>query len=567
MEQHCTDLSHPTHKYALDVVEGRIVAGPIVRAACKRHLDDLRDAPARGWVFSENLSGRIIRFFPGVLKLNGGEFEGKPFHLADAYQFIVGSIFGWINASTGYRRFRVAYVEIAKGNAKSPVAAGIGLYGLIADNEPRAEIFSAAAKKDQAMILFRDAVAAFEMSPALSARIKPSGKQPNVWNLYDEKTGSYFRPISSDEGQSGHRPHMGLVDELHEHKNSSVVNMMTAGQKTRKQPLVFIITNSGSDKTSVCGEYHDKAERIAFGMEKDDSFFAFVAGLDKDDDPFTDESCWIKANPLLGVTIQKQYIREQIAAATMPSKKSDVMRLNFCIWTAADNPFIDFNSWSASKAKYDLSIFAGRDDVSLGLDLSQVRDLTAAVFSAKKAGVIHWWAEFWIPEGVVAEKVKEDKVPYDHWIREGWVRATPGNTIDLGYVAKDLKELQKKHNFTMRSVPYDRWRIDDFKKACESVDFRIKDQLQEFGQGFKDMSPAVDEFERSLMDGKFRHPGNPCLDWCAANAVIISDPAGGRKLDKGSNQKKRIDGIIAGIMSHHATSLLPEQALPTIRWL
>lgn len=155
MEPHCTDLSHPTHKYALDVVEGRIVAGPIVRAACKRHLDDLKDAPSRGWVFSESKSGRALRFFPAVLRLNGGDFEGKPFDLVPPHEFIIGSLFGWVNANTGYRRFRIAYVETSKGSGKSPLAAGIGLYGLIADNEPRAEIYAAGSKKEQAMILLR----------------------------------------------------------------------------------------------------------------------------------------------------------------------------------------------------------------------------------------------------------------------------------------------------------------------------------------------------------------------------------------------------------------------------
>lgn len=718
MIPHDTDLSHPTHAYALDVVEGRIVAGPIVRAACKRHLDDLKDAPARGFVFSARKADHAINFFPVVLKLDPSKEEdsdGEPtsFELGDPQKFIIGSLFGWIESNTindkcsGYRRFRTAYVEQGKGNGKalaldtliltrdkdcielrdivvgdyvygsngeptkviavhdefrgeclkitfdtgtsvvadinhlwslwggdvvktsvlevgtrlcnyfspfgvfsellsarvvaiefagvrdvkcitvsakdgvflcggyhgcvpthnSPVAAGIGMYGLIADGEHRAEIFSAAAKKDQAMIMFKDAVSFVEMSPPLSKRLKLSGKQPNVWNIYDEQTNSNFRPISSDEGQSGARPHIGLIDELHEHKSPLVVNMMGAGQKGRKQPLVFIITNSGSDKQTVCGEYHDKAERVAFGMEQDDRFFSYVCSLDKDDDPFVDEECWIKANPMLGITIQKQYIRDQIAAATMPSKQSDVKRLNFCIWTAADNPFIDYAAWNGALNKFDLSMFANHDDVALGLDLSQVRDLTAAVFSRKIKGHIYWWPEFWIPEAMVHEKTVEDKVPYETWVARGWVRTTPGNTISLSHVANDIKELMKTHRIGIQSAPYDRWRIDDFKKACDSVDLRIKDQLQEFGQGFKDMSPAIDAFERDLMNGYFHHPGNPCLDWCAANAVVISDPAGGRKLDKGSNQRKRIDGIIAGIMSHHATSLLPEQSIPSIRWM
>jgi len=152
MNNHDTDLAHPTHKYALDVVEGRIVAGPHVRAACKRHLDDLKEAPSRGFVFSAAKADRALKFFPLVLKLNGGGFEGEPFNLFPPQQFVIGSLFGWVDSKEN-RRYRISYIEQGKGSGKSPLAAGIGIYGMIGDNEPRAEIYSAASKRDQAMIL------------------------------------------------------------------------------------------------------------------------------------------------------------------------------------------------------------------------------------------------------------------------------------------------------------------------------------------------------------------------------------------------------------------------------
>lgn len=563
---HDTSPNHPTNKYAIDVVEGRIIAGPYVRAACKRHLDDLKNAPNRGFTFDGERALHVIEFFPICLTLDV-EANGKiPFGLEPVYKFIIGSIFGWVD-SENYRRFRTSYIEIGKGNAKSPVAAGIGLFGLVADGVPSAEIYSAAAKRDQAMILFKDAVSFVERSAELTDAIKTSGRRPNVWSLFHLASNSEFKPLASDEAQSGFRPHISLVDELHEHKSSAVVNMLSAGQKGLKQPLVFIITNSGSDKQTVCGEYHDKAIRVASQIEADDRFFSYVCALDEGDDPFKDESCWIKTNPMLGVTIQKEYIRNQIASATMPSKMSEVKRLNFCIWTQADNPFVDYHAWASSKGEYDLEIFDGRDDVCIGLDLSQVRDLTAAVFSARVDGKIAWVPKFWIPQGVIARKVKEDKVPYDIWIDKGWVIAVPGETIDLEFVANDLSDMLRANNIRPEKVKYDRWRIEDFKRACSGVNLDIEYAMEEHGQGFQDMAPAVDAFERSLMDGKFMHNGNPCMDWCAANAVVITNPAGGRKLDKGKNQRKRIDGIVAGVMSHHATSLTAETSALDIRWL
>lgn len=223
----------PATQYALDVTTGKILAGPDIRNACARHLRDLENGPARGLTWDIESAQRGIDFFAKVLKLNGGEHEGQPFILLPWQCFIVGSIFGW-KASDGYRRFRMVYVESGKGSGKSPLAGGVGLYCLVADKEPRAEVYAAATKKDQAMILFRDAVAMVDQSPALSQRIDKSGGTGKEWNLAFVQTGSFFRPISSDDGQSGPRPHCALIDEVHEHKSNQVVEMMRAGTKGRR---------------------------------------------------------------------------------------------------------------------------------------------------------------------------------------------------------------------------------------------------------------------------------------------------------------------------------------------
>lgn len=178
-----------------------------------------------------------------------------------------------------------------------PLSAGIGLYCLTADKEPRAEVYAAATKKDQAMVLFRDAVAMVDQSPALSARIQKSGGAGKEWNLAFLQAGSFFRPISSDDGQSGPRPHCALIDEVHEHKSNQVVEMMRAGTKGRRQALIFMITNSGHDKTSVCYDYHEYGRKVSAGSIEDDSFFAFICSLDEGDDPFKDESCWKRLTP------------------------------------------------------------------------------------------------------------------------------------------------------------------------------------------------------------------------------------------------------------------------------
>lgn len=532
------------HAYARRVGSGEIVAGPYVRAACARHLRDLESAETRGLTFDPEKARFALEFFPNVLRLNGGQFEGKAFRLHESQCFIVGSLFGWVRAD-GTRRFRFAYIEEGKGNGKSPMVAGIGLIGLVADKEPRSEVYAAATKKDQAMILFRDAVAMVQQSPALSKRVKQSGKDDKVWNLYDERTNSFFRPISSDDGQSGPRPHIGLIDELHEHKTATMINMMGAATKWRRQPLVAAITNSGTDRKSVCWEYREKAIRVATGVEEDDEFFGYVCALDEGDDPFKDESCWPKANPLLGDIVTIQYLRGQVNTARgMPSKESTVRRLNFCEWTEAHNPAFSYDAWKACEAEYTLAKFRGMKCIA-AIDLSATTDLTAIVLLFELDGLYWCWPLFWIPGDGLAARVKRDNVPYDIWIRKGFVRTTPGPAIDKDFVVNDVEKLIAEYDITIKKAPFDRHRIDVLKAACSRLG--VDWPLEPFGQGFVSMAPAVDELERAMVEKKFRHPNNPCLNFNAANAVFDEDPAGNRKLDK-SKATGRIDGAVCLVM-------------------
>ena len=559
-----TAYSDPVTRYAQDVAHGRIVAGPYVRAACKRHLRDMETAHQRGLRFDLARAHHAMGFFPTVLRLNGGQFEGIPFVLRPAQQFIVGSLFGWLRED-GTRRFRVAYIEMGKGNGKSPLVGGIGLYGMIADSEPRAEIYAAATKKDQAMILFRDAVAMVDQSPALSRRLKKSGKDDKVWNLFDDKSNSFFRPISADDGQSGPRPHIGLIDELHEHKTATVMNMMSAGRKWRRQPLIIAITNSGTDRKSVCFEYHEKGIKVCEGMEHDDTLFAYICSMDENDDPFTDESCWMKANPLLGDIIDPQYLRDEVNAARgMPSKMSAVRRLNFCEWVEAHNPAISYEAWMKAQASYTLEKFRGAKAIA-GIDLSATTDLTSIVLTFDIGDGCYWtWPMFWLPEEGLLDRERKDGVPYTEWKRDGWIFTTPGAAIDKDFVVDQVAKLLGKHGVRLAAAPFDRHRIDVLQAACTRLG--VEWPLEPFGQGFVSMAPAWDALETALVEGTYRHPGNPCFNWNAANAVIAMDPAGNRKPDK-SKATGRIDGIVAGTMSIGRLVTVEKPTPTTIEWL
>lgn len=541
--------------FAQQVLAGEVIAGPHVRDACARHLRDLADGAQRGLRWNLAAAVEAIAFFEEVLCLNGGQFEGRPFLLQGWQAFIVGSIYGWqrFDDKLGdwVRRFRVTYCETGKGSGKSPLAAGVGMHGLTADGETRAEIYAAATKRDQAMILFRDAVAMFQQSPELMNRLIPSGSGENVWNLGYRATGSWFRPISADEGQSGPRPHIALVDEVHEHKTAQVVEMMRAGTKSRRQALIFMITNSGSGKNTPCGIYHDYACEVAAGKRVDDAFFSFVCGLDEGDDPLHDESCWPKANPSLQFANLPglQYLREQVTEARgMPAKEALVRRLNFCQWTAAINPWLSAHVWDPCRRDFSVEQLRGRRAYA-GLDLSSTTDLTALVLLVEPLQAGDPWlmlAWAWLPEEGLQDRIQRDRVDYRTWVQQGHLELTPGRAISKRHVLQRL--LQIGDQFQLASVAYDRWRIADLMQIASDEGMTLPTMV-EFGQGYKDMGPAVDAFETAILNQTVAHNGNPVLTWCAANAVTTSDPAGNRKLDK-AKATGRIDLIVAAVMAY-----------------
>lgn len=565
--------------YARSVTTGETVAGPYVRAACERHLDDLVTAQSRGFKFDRKKVDRAIGFFRDVLRLNGGEHEGMPFVLGAWQAFIVGSLFGWVGPD-GYRRFRTAFIEIGKGNGKSPLAAGIGLYCLVSDDEPRAEIYAAATKKDQAMILFRDAVAMVDQSPELHSRLLKTGGQA-CWNLAYPRSGGFFRAISSDDGQSGPRPHCSLIDEVHEHPNATVINMMIAGQKGRRQPLTVEITNSGFDRTSICYQHHEYTLRVVQGLEQNDEWFGYVCALDEKEDPLRDESCWTKANPNLGVSIQLSYLRKQVREALgMPGQQSVVKRLNFCQWVDAENPWIDGQLWMAAEDEFDaIAELAECDEVVGALDLSGTTDLTALALSGKKGEQQISRVEFFTPKDTLEERSKRDKVHYGVWVEQGHMVATPGRAVDYGFVAQRLAELQQLVN--LRRVAFDPYRIKYLEKELDELGIEI--ELVPHPQGYykaaakKDeqgndlpslwMPRSIELLEKTVAGAALRVQRNPCLTWNSASAVLEADPKNNRIFTK-RKSRGRIDGLVALAMS---TGMLGEEgapnAEPNIRWL
>jgi phage terminase large subunit-like protein len=544
------------------VLSGYIVAGPLVRAACRRHLDDLKVGAARGLVWRPDEALRAIQFFADILRLGDGDSAAEPFELSPWQAFIVGSLFGWY-MEDGYRRFRVGYVEVGKGNGKSPLGAGIGLYMLVADGEEGAEVYAAAAIKDQAKIQYRDAVNMVDQSEELQEFLVKHGDK-EVYNIVNLRSRGYFKPISSERrGLDGKRVHCALIDELHEHPNSTVTEKMRAGTKGRRNALIFEITNSGFDRTSICYQHHEYSERVVTGQVIDDSWFAYVCALDlvkvvkngkeieQLEDPFTDESCWIKANPNLGVSIHPRYLQEQIREARgMPAKGSTVLRLNFCVWVDADNPAIDQDVWRAAEGIFVYTKLADIEPVG-ALDLSGTRDLTALALVWPDGVVWHAAVEFWTPKDTLVERSKRDRVPYDVWVQQEFVTATPGRAVDYRFVAERLAQLQEEVG--LRRVAFDPYRIKYLEKELDEQGIELT--LVPHGQGFYKsaesglwMPHSIELLEDRLTKHAIKVLKNPALTYAAASAVMEPDPKDNRIFTK-RKSKGRIDGLVALAMA------------------
>lgn len=538
-----SQFNHRTDLYARQVLGDKkagkpILAGKLVKLACERHLRDRKKSP---WTFREDLADEVFDFFELVLKLPDADDEfgnPKPFKLEPAQHFLLGSLFGWVGKD-GYRRFREAYVEMGKGNGKTPLWAGIGLYGMIEDGEQAAEIYAAAVTRDQAAIMFRDAVKMVERSPDLSMEIEKTGVKV-VYNLSHPRSGSFFRPFSRDQGiHSGPRPHMGLIDELHEHPSAEVVNKMRAGAKFRKQPLFGEITNSGFDRTTVCWEHHEHSRKILEGNLKDDRFFAYVCTMDEGDDPLENPKVWIKANPLLGVTITEEYLKRQVEnAKNIAAERNTVLRLNFCVWTQQNIRFFDMDRWRKCNALIPDEELRGVPCYA-GLDIGMSDDFTALVkVFLLEDGRQAVRSRFWIPEYAL-EKFRHR--PYDQWRREGLLEVTSGEVTDLDLVERSVME--DCETWSIRQVGYDDRYAEQMRIHLENEGITMVKTRQGYG-----LNEALTRVSELVVQERLCHGGNAILGWMADNMVVKVGPQGEMRPDK-EKAGEKIDGIVALIMA------------------
>jgi phage terminase large subunit-like protein len=502
-------------------------------------MRNITDEGGQFW-FDERAAGIAVAFFEKLLRHSKGEWAGEPFKLQKWQRDeIIRPLFGWKRKSDGTRRFRRAYIEIPRKNGKSSLSSGIALFLLFADGEAGCEVYSAAADRDQAGIVFEEAKKMVEQSPELSKRSQVF-KRAIVTN-----EGGTYRVLSADAfTKHGLNAHGIVFDELHAQQSRELWDVLNTSTGARRQPMMVMITTAGYDRESICWEQHEYARQVIEGIIQDDEYFAVIYAADEKED-WQDPEVWARANPGLGVTVKRDYLEaEARRAAASPAYQNTFRRLHLNQWTQQDTRWLDMAAWEACGSPFDAALLKGAMCYG-GLDLASTSDLASFVLTfpneAGEGELFTWLPFFWIPEENMLERSRKDRVPYEVWVRQGLIRATEGNMIDYGVIVRDIELLGEMYN--IREIAFDRWGAFQVSQQLEGAGFTMVG----FGQGFQSMSPPTKELMRLVMDGKLRHGGHPVLRWMADNMVVSTDPAGNVKPNKQKSREK-IDGIVAGIM-------------------
>ena len=500
---------------------------------------------------NEAAANKAVQFIENLTHVQG-LWAGKPFILMPWQREIIRQIFGTLNPD-GSRQYRTAYIEIPRKNGKTEICAAIALYLLFADGEVGAEIYGAAADRDQASLVFLRAAQMVRQSRTLSgaAKIIDSTKR-----VIFPKHGSFFRAIPADvPGSHGFNAHGIIFDELHVQPNRDLWDTLKKSTGTRRQPLIVAITTAGYDRESICWELHDYGRQVLEGIIEDPTFFACIYGAPEDAD-WLDEEVWYACNPALvhdgeelvpggpfrGVEEMRAEARQ---AEHMPTAQNDFRRYYLNQWTQQSTRWIEMNLWDENAGTVDPEALKGQVCYG-GLDLSSTKDMTAWVMlfpHDDDLDEIDVVARFWCPEARLYAADNRYRDQYQVWAREGYLDVTPGDAIDYNYVT--ARVLEDAEAYSLVDMNIDRL-FQGYQVGMELAGQGI--EVLPFGMGFYSMAMPMREFERRLLSKKLHHGGNPILRWMADQMIVKTDPAANVKPDK-SNPQNKIDGIVALVMA------------------
>jgi len=565
------------HNYALDVVAGKIPACLYAQQACQRYLRDIKAAESPD--FPWTLDGKRAAAVCGLIELLPhikGPKAGQKFILGPWQIFVLVNVFGWVHKQTKKRRFRKAYIEVPRGNGKSALSAGVGLYCMAADGEPGAEVYSVATTKDQARIVFETAQHMARKSLGFRRRF---GVTVPAHAIAQPHTISIFKALAADSDKlDGLNTHLGIIDELHAHPNRGVYDVLETSTAKRDQSLLWIITTAGTDQSGICFEVRDYITKVLSGAVADDRVFGIIYGLDEGDDKrkppipgddWTEEKNWSKANPNWNVSVNPEAFAALVKEAiNTPSKQNNVKTKYFDLWCGTDVAWLDMLKWRAG-ADPELRVWDFTTDLGWGaLDVASKTDVAVALrlFLRVIDGARHYYCfpKFWLPEAAIRESSNSQ---YAGWVNAGYINVTSGNVIDLDEIERELKswiseEPSPNPRFQITEIAFDPFQATQISTHMQEEGF----QMVELGATVKNFSEPMKELDALVRDGRFHHDGNPVLTWMASNVMAHYDHKDNIFPNKLKPENK-IDGIIAAIMALNRALVYKAPVEPTITLL
>ena len=536
------------NRYIDAVLTEKIPACLYVKRACQRQLDDLKKSTDKAYpyYFNENKANRVCRFLELLVHVKGEWARHKKrFILSDWQVFILTCIFGWLKKKNDYRRFREAYIEVARKNGKSFKAAGIGLYMLCADNEVNPEVLCGATKETQALQVF---------VPAKQTVITLGGLRRRFSiGVYDKRLtlpdGGFFSPLVGIPGD-GSNPSCSIIDEFHEHASPVLYDTMVTGQGSRQQALNFIITTAGFNLSGPCFEMHNQVAEMLEADNHDDSLFYIIYTLDREDD-WTEEKNLIKANPNYEISVYADYLKTQLKKAIAnPSFTNTFKTKNLNLWVTSSKNHFNIVKWHNLKEdKINVDEFK-KTGGYLGLDLARKLDLNSLVpiFRTEDENhKIHYHitgCKFWIPEESIPIASRFVRSRFEMWINQGYLQTVPGSEMDYRVIKKEI--LRFDSNFPLAGIS-----IDPHGATCllhELDDENLKPIA--VTQTFKNLSTPMKELEAAIESNRIHHDGNPLLSWCISNVMARYSPGNDDLIRPVRyNIESKIDGAVALIMA------------------
>jgi phage terminase large subunit-like protein len=515
-------------KYISDVQSGAVPVCEHVRNAVARYVADR----AAGWGFSDTYALHAIEFIE-QLEHSTGEYAGKPFELEPWQAFIIWNLFGFLNED-GSRRFTRAYVEVPRKNGKSTFSSAIMLYGLIADDESAAQVYSAATKLDQAMMVFGESVRVCQNLPWLNEALTVNNSVNNRRILYGQ---SIYKPLEWNPGkQDGLNAHFCCIDEYHAHPNDELYNVIRNSMGARRQPLLFTITTAGFNREAPCYKHRQYCAGVLSGNIKDDALFSVIYTLDEGDD-WTDPAVWAKANPNWGISVNPRQLEQGLTEAKeFVHKEVEFKTKLLNVWTDTAMTWISDSDWKACDGLDDLegALCYG------GLDLASTGDFCAFSLYFPEYHAIRSW--YWLPVETAYKRKDAAGQSIRQWANDGHIELTDGNVTDYSFIKARVIQLAQQYD--IKDIAFDRFNSSQLVIELQNEGL----QMFPFGQGFVSMSAPTKELERLTKDKQLRHAGNPVTRWMMGNIMLRTDPAGNIKIDKAKSGDK-VDGPVSIVMA------------------